>query len=165
MNNYLQSIDKREEWKNFYKYSNPKHPEDEVKNVLIDRIDVICPGFEYLVDFDWEVERGYSNKGKGDLIFGSDCGVYLIVETKSLHPGSGRTAQVSRHNSRHKVKEQANRYREIAIRRFGINAKVIGATFTNEDYQIHFLDDYDEQIAKHNPETQFLFLWTVWFHY
>ncbi|CAG8559918.1 10961_t:CDS:2 [Acaulospora colombiana] len=74
MNNYLQGIDKRKEWKNFYEHSNPKHPEDIVKNVLIEQIDIICPGFKYLIDFDWEAERGYSDKGKGDLIFGSDYG-------------------------------------------------------------------------------------------
>ncbi|RHZ45600.1 hypothetical protein Glove_668g23 [Diversispora epigaea] len=112
-----------------------------LKDYLIDRIDGICPGFKYLIDFDWEVEKGYSNKGKGDLIFGSDDGVYLIIETKFLHPGSGRNARVHRHDNKRKAKEQAKKYREHATFRFGVEAKVIGATFTNEDYQIHFLDD------------------------
>ncbi|RHZ86405.1 hypothetical protein Glove_51g38 [Diversispora epigaea] len=140
---------KRNEWKIFYE--NSIHPEDDVKNVLINQTNRICPGFKYLMDFEWEVEKGHANEGKGDLIFGSDYGIYLIIETKFLHPGSGKTAQVSRHNAKHKVKEQAKRYRELATEIFkglGVEFKVIGATFTNEDDQIYFLDDDDKKIAE-----------------
>ncbi|RHZ65296.1 hypothetical protein Glove_318g66 [Diversispora epigaea] len=151
MNDYCSqtiAIDKtkRMEWKNFYE--NSIHSEDALKNDLINQIDRICPGFKYLIDFEWEVEKGYSNKGKGDLIFGSDYGVYLIIETKFLHPGSGRNARVHKHDARHKVREQAKRYREYATERFGIEAKVIGATFTNEDDKIYFIDDDDQKTAK-----------------
>ncbi|CAH1763284.1 13897_t:CDS:2 [Entrophospora sp. SA101] len=149
MRNYLQRIDKekRRDWKGFYARST--HPEHEIKNYLIDNIHKICPGFKYLVDFEWEIEEGHPNKGKGDLIFGSDYKTYLTIETKSLHTGSGKTAQVSRHNARRRVKEQAERYNEFATKRFGVEVvDVIGATFTNEDYRIHFLDDNDKRIAR-----------------
>ncbi|CAJ0746877.1 23241_t:CDS:1, partial [Entrophospora sp. SA101] len=149
LKNVAISIDKekRRDWKGFYARST--HPEHEIKNYLIDNIHKICPGFKYLVDFEWEIEEGHPNKGKGDLIFGSDYKTYLTIETKSLHTGSGKTAQVSRHNARRRVKEQAERYNEFATKRFGVEVvDVIGATFTNEDYRIHFLDDNDKRIAR-----------------
>ncbi|CAG8509357.1 11949_t:CDS:2 [Ambispora gerdemannii] len=151
MSHYLQTIDqgKRRHWKEFYACS--RHQEDELKNYLINRIHRICPGFKYLIDFEWEVK---SKRGKGDLIFGSDYGVYLIIETKFLNTESGKTAQVSRHDARLKVKEQAERYKEIATERFYAEAvKIIGATFTNEDNKIHFLDG-DEKIARFVSEAK-----------
>ncbi|CAG8436677.1 9013_t:CDS:2 [Diversispora eburnea] len=122
----LQKIDedRRKEWKIVYENSmHPvnvfsKHLEDELKNELIDRIDRICPVFKYLIDFEWEVKK------------------------------SGRNARVNRHDDKHKVKEQAKRYKKYATERFGIEVKVIGATYTNEDYRIYFLDNDDKKIAE-----------------
>src|SRR5947207_871331 len=99
---YLQTIDKskRKEWKEIY--ASLRHPEDDVKNSIINNLHRICPGFKYLVDFEWKV----SNRAKENLIFGSDFGVYLIIETRSFHTGSGRsrTAQVFRSNAKRRVK-------------------------------------------------------------
>src|SRR5581483_4771099 len=137
----LLTIDKRKRkvWNEFYASSD--HPEDVVKDHLINKIHKIYPGFKYLIDFKWE-DEGYTDKGRGNLIFGSDYGIHLIIETMALHTGNEGAAQ-------DKVKIQATRYREYAAKNFGSESKVIGATciFTNIDFQIHFLED-NENIAK-----------------
>src|SRR5436190_1500489 len=58
------------------------------KNYLIKNINEIVPGFKYFVDFQWEFNEfnegnnvAYDNNRIGDLIFGSDYGIYLVIET------------------------------------------------------------------------------------
>ncbi|CAB4411671.1 unnamed protein product [Rhizophagus irregularis] len=141
----LKRIDreKRREWdqnKNIY------HPEEKMKNYLINNIDKIFPGFNYLVDFEWFVNEDYLHYGAGDLIFGSDYGVYIVIETKWLNTNTGKTAQVSRNIARNKVKYQSITYKKYAQEKFTL--KVIGASVTNdEENAIHFVDNQDERIA------------------
>src|SRR6185437_10911339 len=101
-------------------------------------------------------DNGFSNRQKGELIFGSDYGIYLIIETKYLNLGTDETAQVFTQNDQLiSVREQARKYKEIAAKRFCAEAvKIIGATFTNEDNRIHFLDG-DEEIAKEPLKASF----------
>ncbi|CAB4398871.1 unnamed protein product [Rhizophagus irregularis] len=135
--------EKRREWdqnKNIY------HPEEKMKNYLINNIDKIFPGFNYLVDFEWCVNEDYLHYGIGDLIFGSDYGVYIVIETKWLNTNTGKTAQVSRNIARNKVKYQSITYKKYAQEKFAL--KVIGASFTNdEENAIQFVDNQDERIA------------------
>ncbi|CAG8552944.1 10324_t:CDS:2 [Paraglomus brasilianum] len=156
MVSYLQRIDKekRKCWKERYACSD--HPEDVLRNDLINRIHTMYPEFKYLRDFEWKVDNGFSNRQKGELIFGSDYGIYLIIETKYLNLGTDETAQVFTQNDQLiSVREQARKYKEIAAKRFCAEAvKIIGATFTNEDNRIHFLDG-DEEIAKEPLKASF----------
>ena len=39
--------------------------------------------FKFVFDYEWEVEPGLSNKGKGDLIFTDGKKNFLIVECKT----------------------------------------------------------------------------------
>jgi hypothetical protein len=135
--------EKRREWdqkRNIY------HPEERMKNDLINNIDKIFPGFNYLVDFEWCVNEDYSHYGVGDLVFGSDYGVYIVIETKWLNTNAGKTAQVSRNIARNKVKYQATTYKQFAQEKFAL--KVIGASVTNDsENSIQFVDDQDKRIA------------------
>ncbi|KKM62655.1 hypothetical protein LCGC14_1519480 [marine sediment metagenome] len=42
--------------------------------------------FKFVYDYEWEVEPGRSDKGKGDLIFTDGHSNYLIVECKKKKP-------------------------------------------------------------------------------
>ncbi|CAG8577777.1 9443_t:CDS:2 [Rhizophagus irregularis] len=128
------------------KNKNIYHPEEKMKNYLINNIDKIFPGFNYLVDFEWCVNEDYLHYGIGDLIFGSDYGVYIVIETKWLNTNTGKTAQVSRNIARNKVKYQSITYKKYAQEKFAL--KVIGASVTNdEENAIQFVDNQDERIA------------------
>jgi hypothetical protein len=151
---HLRRLDKekRSEW---YQNSNLNHPEERMKDNIIDNIDKIFPGFNYLIDFDWNVNENYPHYGVGDLVFASDYGVYIVIETKWLSTNIGKNAQISRNNSRKKVKNQAENYRRYAQEKF-TTQKVIGASFTNDaEGTIHFVDDQDARIAEiiaHNSD-------------
>ncbi|CAB4412204.1 unnamed protein product [Rhizophagus irregularis] len=122
----LKRIDreKRREWdqnKNIY------HPEEKMKNYLINNIDKIFPVLII-------------------LLISNDYGVYIVIETKWLNTNTGKTAQVSRNIARNKVKYQSITYKKYAQEKFTL--KVIGASVTNdEENAIHFVDNQDERIA------------------
>ncbi|GBC01924.1 hypothetical protein RclHR1_04390009 [Rhizophagus clarus] len=109
--------EKRREW---YQNRNMHDREECMKNDLINNIDQILHGFNYLIDY-----------GVGDLIFGSDYGVYIVIETKWLNINTGKNEQVSRHNSRNMVEHQVKKYKRHAQEKYN-TVKVIGASFTND---------------------------------
>ncbi|RIA80460.1 hypothetical protein C1645_866802 [Glomus cerebriforme] len=125
---------------------NGNHSEEIMKNDLINNIDIILPGFNYLIDFEWKANESYYHYGVGDLIFGSDYGVYIVIETKWLNMNSGKS--VARNHARNEVKTQAKRYRQFAQEKFTV--KVIGSSYTNDTVNnaIQFVDSQDEEIAK-----------------
>ncbi|CAG8580988.1 17960_t:CDS:2 [Funneliformis caledonium] len=133
--------EKRKRWKLNY---NGYHSEDAVKNYLIDNIDKILPGFHYLVDFEWCIKKGYQyydHYGVGDLVFGSEHGVYIRIETNCLNTNSTRS---TRNVSKNKVKKQVKTYKESSEEKFVI--KVIEASYINDT--LKFIDDQDREIAK-----------------
>lgn len=135
--------EKRREWD---QNRNTYHPEERMKNDIINNIGKIFPGFNYLIDFEWCVNEDNLHYGVGDLIFGSDYGVYIVIETKWLNTNTGKTAQVSRNISRNKVKYQAITYKQYAQEKLAL--KVIGASATNDaENAIQFVDDQDKRIA------------------
>jgi len=136
--------EKRRSWVQNY---NGSHSEERMKNDLINNIDKILPGFNYLVDFEWDVNENYHHYGVGDLIFGSKYGVYISIETKWLNTNSGKSARASRNYARNEVKTQAERYRRLAQDKFMV--KVIGASYTNDaENTIQFVNDQDAEIAE-----------------
>ena len=81
---------------------------------------------------EWEVIPGYSQFGKGDLVFKRPgFEEYLVIETKYIRTDSGKTARGSRTKNRKKVVEQALRYGAIFKQRHP-GAEVEIATFTND---------------------------------
>lgn len=67
--------------------------------------------FPYLVDYEWEVEGGFSDEGRGDLVFSDGQGNYATVEVKVVQGGrrggSGSTTRNARRKKRRKVEAQA----------------------------------------------------------
>ena len=90
------------------------------------------PPFTQLYAQEWEVIPGYSQFGKGDLVFKRPAfEEYLVIETKYIRTDSGKTARGSRTRNRKKVVEQALRYGAIFKQRHP-GAEVEVATFTND---------------------------------
>lgn len=73
--------------------------------------------FPYLVDDEWEISLGQTNKGRGDLVFTDGRGNWATVETKWIDGGtdggSGKTRRGSRRKKRRKVEEQAILYASL----------------------------------------------------
>ncbi len=133
----------RKEWEKHYEED---HPEYIMKNELIKKTKKI--GFNYFIDFEWNTEQDNHHYGSGDLIFGSDYGVYIIIETEWLNKKDSAHARRSRIDARNKVKHQAQIYKQFAEEKFKNKAiKVIGASYTN-DSKLRFVDNQDEEIAK-----------------
>ncbi len=122
------------------------HPEYKMKNDIINKIEEILPGFSYLVDFEWVT--GQEDYGVGDLIFGSDYGVYVIIETKWLNiMNPEQRARIARNQARNNINYQAIIFKQFAEEKFKNDAiKVIGASYTNDDI-IQFVDSQDREIA------------------
>jgi hypothetical protein len=143
----LKKIDKekRNDWAQNNDINNP---EEGLKRLLINPIGLtmVIPGFNYLVDILWDNEDH-----KNGLIFGSDYGIYLTVETQWLNPNCGQRAKRLRNDARINVKERARRLKGFAIAKYGNDAiKIIGASYTNdnENEKLQFVDNQDKEIAK-----------------
>ncbi|KAJ3189926.1 hypothetical protein HDU85_000212 [Gaertneriomyces sp. JEL0708] len=82
--------------------------EEEIKDFLVANPPKDFPRF---IAREWERVKGRSDQGKCDLVFADYRGTkYLVVEVKSLHSGTGKTAQVARSKARKKVKYQIKKY-------------------------------------------------------
>jgi len=65
--------------------------------------------FKYLLHYEY-TKDGRSDRGQGDFVFCDEGGIILVVECKSLHPGTGNTAKRSRNLAKSKLLEQCCRY-------------------------------------------------------
>lgn len=82
--------------------SNNTEPKDKIERVLIE--------YPFIYAYEWEVKPGFSQYGKGDLIF-SDANLnVLLMEVKELSPFSGRNQCVARTKTRKQVKMQTEKY-------------------------------------------------------
>ena len=109
----------------------PMHREHVLQKQVI-RYQRKHPPFTQIYAQEWEVIPGYSQFGKGDLVFKRPAfEEYLVIETKYIRTESGKTAQRSRTRSRKKVVEQALRYGAI-FKQLHPEALVEIATFTND---------------------------------
>ena len=110
------------------------NPEFRLIRALVSGGDPLLEGFPLVYDYEWEVEPGRSNSGRGDLIFTDGEGAFAIVEVKYIdNDRSGSTARSKRTGSRKLVLEQAIRYAaEFRQTAAGTGALVVAFTFTNE---------------------------------
>ncbi len=94
----------------------------------------LLEGFPFLVDHEWEVARGRSQDGRGDLLFTNGEGGYAVVEAKWLDfESTGKTAKRRRTKHRGKVFEQAFHYAEQCWMTFDDAQTVDAMTLTNEE--------------------------------
>ncbi|GAQ93089.1 hypothetical protein KFL_012910030 [Klebsormidium nitens] len=94
-----------------------------------------CP---YIFDMNWEVCKGRSDLGVGDLVLTNGFGMFMVIEVKHATERPGRNQRASRHAQLVKVKEQARRYREAFLQRHP-GSLAMACTYTNVD-GLCFLD-------------------------
>jgi len=100
----------------------------------------LLPNYPYVIEDEWEVEAGRTDKGRGDLVFTDGIGCFGVVEVKWIDlEGEGRTGSTKRTSNRKKrraVEEQAityaNLYAELIIRAQNTVKRVEAFIFTNE---------------------------------
>lgn len=110
-----------------------ENPEFRLKRELVLKAPDELARFPFLVDDEWEVSPGKTDKGRGDLLFTDGAGGFAVVEVKFIdNDRTGKTARTKRNDSRSKVVEQARRYAAELRDRL---TEVVAATpfvYTNE---------------------------------
>lgn len=76
----------------------------------VDKIEIALIQFLFIYAYEWEVEPGFSQFGKGDLLLTDGNLNFLIIEVKELSPFSGRNQCVARTKARKLVKKQTEKY-------------------------------------------------------
>ncbi|CAB4405426.1 unnamed protein product [Rhizophagus irregularis] len=130
--NYLKHIDhqKRNEW---LSDKDTNINEDELKQNLLDNLEDYLPGFKYLFEYSWDSYDDDNNLHKGDFIFASDSGVFIVVEVDITHEDA--------------VKTKTLKWKSKASEKYvGKYITLIGATFTNST--IELIDINDEIIIQ-----------------
>ncbi|NJN87461.1 MAG: hypothetical protein HC881_15580 [Leptolyngbyaceae cyanobacterium SL_7_1] len=94
-----------------------KNNEYTLKRKLVLDGKQLLPNYPYVIEDEWEVEPGRTDRGRGDLVFTDGNGRFAIVEVKWIDlQSTGRTGSTRRGSNRKKrrtVEEQAASYAEI----------------------------------------------------
>ena len=110
-----------------------ENDEFKLKRYLVLNSTELLPGFPFLIDDEWDVEPGKTDKGRGDLVFTDGEGDFAVVEVKFIDLGrTGKTVRTKRKNSRNKVISQAVDYGKKVYECFGPDVTVESYSFTNE---------------------------------
>ena len=108
-----------------------KNDEYLLKQQLVQHSTILLPEYPYLIEDEWEVETGQSDKGKGDLVFASEHSRFAVVEIKYIDlKSTGHTSSTRRTAKRQAVKKQAINYAATYAKRYLQNVEAF--TFTNE---------------------------------
>lgn len=117
-----------------------KNSEYTLKRKLVLDSAQLLPSYPYLIEDEWEVESGRTDKGRGDLVFTDGTGCFAVVEVKWIDlENTGRTSSTKRTHKRKNVRKQATSYANIyakqALDRLETVKWVEAFVFTNEcDY-------------------------------
>ncbi|MCU0569897.1 MAG: hypothetical protein MUF49_25410 [Oculatellaceae cyanobacterium Prado106] len=116
-----------------------------LKRELVLMREQLLPNYPYVIEDEWEVEPGRTDKGRGDLVFSDGMGRFAVVEVKWLdlldHEQSestrnGDTRRVSNRKKRRKVEKQAleyaKAYEETQLREDVTVLQVEAYLFTND---------------------------------
>ena len=88
--------------------------------------------YPFVYDYEWFVEKNYSNMGRGDIVLTDGKNNFLIIEFKYIDKSLiGRTQRVKRTRKRKEVKEQATFYKN-AFKKLNPGAKCTAMAYTNE---------------------------------
>lgn len=93
--------------------------------------------FPLIHDYEWEVECGRTDLGRGDLVYTDGKGNFAVVEVKFIDISrSGSTARVKRTKSRTQVRNQAFVYADAFLKMPGKDVITVRA-FAYTDDIIH----------------------------
>jgi len=105
-----------------------------LKRKLVMNSPELLPDYPFVLGDEWEAEPNRGEQGKGDLIFSNGEGRFAVVEVKWIDlVRTGKTVRTGRNKDRNKVREQAEKYRDILAAKLGPDCHVEGYYFTNED--------------------------------
>jgi hypothetical protein len=111
-----------------------------LKRQLVKHSIQLLPKYPYVIDDEWEVEAGRTDKGKGDLVFTDGNGYFAIVEVKWIDlESTGRTSSSRRTHKRQLVEAQAIDYASSYAQQS--SGKVEAFVFTNEDNRPRLLSN------------------------
>lgn len=111
-----------------------------LKRKLVLNSTKLLPDYPYVIEDEWEVQPGRTDRGRGDLVFTDGSGSFAVVEVKAIDLEStertGTTKRVSNRKKRRTVEEQAFRYAEIYQKSLNedqtVGNQVKSYLFTNE---------------------------------
>lgn len=117
-----------------------RNNEYSLKRKLILNSSQLLPNYSYVIEDEWEVEPGRTDKGRGDLVFTDGNGQFAVVEVKWIDvEGLGRAGTTKRGSNRKKrrtVEKQsidyANDYFKLLSRQLVIVKQMEAYIFTNE---------------------------------
>jgi hypothetical protein len=120
-----------------------KNSEYVLKRKLVLSSNQLLPKYPYVIEDEWEVEPGRTDKGRGDLVFTDGINCFAIVEVKWIDLESigrtGSTKRASNTKKRRTVEAQAisyaNIYAKQACERLDTVKLVEAFMFTNEHDQ------------------------------
>ena len=109
-----------------------KNDEYLLKQQFVKHSIILLPEYPYLIEDEWEVKDGQSDKGKGDLVFASEHSHFAVVEIKYIDlESTGHTSSTRRTAKRQAVKKQAINYAATYAMRHLENVEAFA--FTNEN--------------------------------
>lgn len=109
-----------------------ENPEFRLLRALVLEGQPLLADVPYVFDYEWEVESGHSNLGRGDLVLTNGAGTFAVVEVKFIDDREGSTARTKRTKSRSKVQSQARQYARALAESLGGHAVVRAYAYTNE---------------------------------
>ncbi len=113
-----------------------KNNEYALKRQLVLKNHQLLPDYPYVIEDEWEVELGRSDKGRGDLVFTNGNSSFAVVEVKWIDlEGMGRTGSTKRTSNNKKrrvVEKQAVKYANPYSQRQRDVLSVESFIFTNE---------------------------------
>lgn len=126
-----------------------KSPEYQLARSLVMEPPEILQEFAFVVDYEWEVVEGFSQLGRGDLVFTDGLASYAVVEVKYVEGGrwggSGRNRRNHMREKRRKVEEQAWTYAHAWLRQHP-DARSVSLFLLTNVYGLH-------PYGKVEPET------------
>ncbi|CAG8453785.1 uncharacterized protein OCT59_028115 [Rhizophagus irregularis] len=156
---YFQKIDDQKRDIGTFNSFNPdlnNKNEDELKQCLLDNLKNYLLGFEYLIDYSWNLYDNY----EGNFIFASNSGIFIVVETKYLNVKKNEYNDISISSLNNDVKDQSLKYKDkVAMEFNGKYITLLGATLicdldANSLDKVTFeFNDNDEIIARHIKEV------------
>ena len=107
--------------------------ERQLKCDVVLRPPALLAPFGLLVSDEWEPIPGWSQGGRGDLVFTDGRGRYAVVEVKWMaRLYAGPSQRKRRNRKRGKVKEQARAYAEYVLGTRADAIEVRMMTYTND---------------------------------
>lgn len=111
-----------------------------LKRKLVLNSKQLIPNYPYVIEDEWEVEPGRTDKGRGDLIFTDGISCFAVIEVKWIDiESAGRNGSTKRESNRKKrrtVQDQAisyaNIYAKLALSKLATVKQVEAFMFTNE---------------------------------